>query len=116
MEIDSKGSIVVDRYSKTTADNIYAVGDVTDRMALTPVAIMEAMAFVSTVFGNKPTPPNYEKARSSTDHAENSLPAGPRPPRVLILPQPGVWRYGCRAGDYINILYSVQKTSMARLI
>lgn len=48
------GAIVVDEYSKTTADNIYAVGDVTDRIALTPVAIHEGMAFAETVFAGKP--------------------------------------------------------------
>lgn len=50
---------MVDEYSKTSVDNIYAIGDVTDRLALTPVAIMEAMAFTATVFGGKPTKPSY---------------------------------------------------------
>jgi len=47
-----KGEIIVDKYSKTNIDNIYAVGDVTDRIALTPVATMEGHAFADTVFGN----------------------------------------------------------------
>jgi glutathione reductase (NADPH) len=46
---------MVDVYSKTTVPNIYAVGDVTDRINLTPVAIREGHAFADTVFGNKPT-------------------------------------------------------------
>ncbi len=54
VETQGNGAIVVDEYSKTTADNIYAVGDVTDRIALTPVAIHEGMAFAETVFGGKP--------------------------------------------------------------
>ena len=55
-----RGAIAVDEYSKTNVDHIYAVGDVTDRMALTPVAIHEAMAFVRTVFEGKPTPADHE--------------------------------------------------------
>ncbi len=48
------GAIKVDEFSKTSVDNIYAVGDVTDRINLTPVAIQEAMAFVDTVFRGTP--------------------------------------------------------------
>ncbi|MEP3246100.1 MAG: glutathione-disulfide reductase [Sneathiella sp.] len=54
VETKPNGAIAVDAYSKTTTDNIYAVGDVTDRIALTPVAIHEGMAFAETVFGGKP--------------------------------------------------------------
>ncbi|MXO68142.1 glutathione-disulfide reductase [Pelagerythrobacter marinus] len=46
-----KGEIVVDRFSKTSVDHIHAVGDVTDRVQLTPVAIREGQAFADTVFG-----------------------------------------------------------------
>ncbi len=48
------GAIPVDAYSKTVVENIYAVGDVTNRVNLTPVAIREGHAFADTVFGNKP--------------------------------------------------------------
>jgi glutathione reductase (NADPH) len=60
--VDLKGgkAIKVDAFSKTSVDNIYAVGDVTDRMALTPVAIHEAMCFVDTVYKGKPRKPNYQ--------------------------------------------------------
>jgi glutathione reductase (NADPH) len=51
----AKGAIAVDEYSRTSAPNIYAVGDVTDRVNLTPVAIREGHAFADTVFGGKPT-------------------------------------------------------------
>jgi glutathione reductase (NADPH) len=50
------GEIMVDAYSRTSIPNIYAVGDVTNRVNLTPVAIREGHAFADTVFGNKPTP------------------------------------------------------------
>jgi len=54
-----RGRVEVDAYSKTNVDHIYAIGDVTDRLALTPVAIHEAMAFVKTVFDKKPTPVDH---------------------------------------------------------
>jgi glutathione reductase (NADPH) len=50
----ARGEIIVDSFSETTAKGIYAVGDVTDRVNLTPVAIREGHAFADTVFGNKP--------------------------------------------------------------
>ena len=51
----AKGAIAVDEFSRTSVPNIYAVGDVTDRINLTPVAIREGHAFADTVFGGKPT-------------------------------------------------------------
>lgn len=57
---DEKGAILVDAYSKTNVDSIYAVGDVTDRVALTPVAIKEGHAFALTVFGGAPTSPEHD--------------------------------------------------------
>lgn len=54
VEVKEDGTIVVDDFSQTSVPNIYAIGDVTGRMNLTPVAIREAVAFVDTVFNNKP--------------------------------------------------------------
>ncbi|WP_126175165.1 glutathione-disulfide reductase [Tsuneonella rigui] len=55
VELGQHGEIVVDRFSKTSVDHIYAVGDVTGRVQLTPVAIREGQAFADTLFGGKPT-------------------------------------------------------------
>ena len=60
MKLGDKGEIVVDAYSRSSVENIYAVGDVTDRVNLTPVAIREGHAFADTVFGNKPTAVDHE--------------------------------------------------------
>jgi glutathione reductase (NADPH) len=60
VELGPKGEIRVDAYSRTNVDNIYAVGDVTDRVALTPVAIHEAMCFVETAFRDNPTAPDHD--------------------------------------------------------
>ena len=54
MEVGSIGEIRVDKYSRTSVENIYAVGDVTDRANLTPVAIREGAAFAETVFNDNP--------------------------------------------------------------
>ena len=59
VEIDDKGAIKVDEYSRTSCESIYAVGDVTDRLQLTPVAIREGHAFADTVFGNNPRTVDY---------------------------------------------------------
>ena len=61
VELNAKGAVVVDEYSQTSVDNIYAVGDVTDRINLTPVAIREGHAVADTLFNNTP---------SATDHAD----------------------------------------------
>ena len=53
------GAIPVNEYSQTEAPSVYAVGDVTNRVNLTPVAIREGHAFADTVFGGKPTMVNH---------------------------------------------------------
>ena len=60
VKLNDRGAIAVDRYSRTNVENIYAVGDVTDRINLTPVAIREAAAFAATVFGGTPTAFDHE--------------------------------------------------------
>lgn len=54
------GAIEVDEYSQTKVPSVYAIGDVTDRVNLTPVAIREGMAFVETVFRGNPTPVDHD--------------------------------------------------------
>lgn len=53
VKMNAKGAIEVDKFSQTNVENIYAVGDVTDRVNLTPVAIREGHAFADTVYGGK---------------------------------------------------------------
>ena len=65
VELGKKGEVKVDEYSRTSAPHIYAVGDVTDRLQLTPVAIHEAMCFVETVFKNNPTAPDHAHVASA---------------------------------------------------
>ncbi|KGM49330.1 glutathione-disulfide reductase [Pseudooceanicola atlanticus] len=60
VELGRNGEIIVDEYSQTAVPSIYAIGDVTDRVNLTPVAIREGMAFVETVFKGNPTKPDHD--------------------------------------------------------
>jgi glutathione reductase (NADPH) len=55
VRLAESGGIAVDEFSRTSVSHIYAVGDVTNRINLTPVAIREGHAFADTVFGNRPT-------------------------------------------------------------
>lgn len=53
------GEIKVDEWSRTSVESVYAIGDVTDRVALTPVAIAEGRALAETLYNGNPTQPNY---------------------------------------------------------
>lgn len=59
MRIHEHGGIEVNEYSRTSVANIYAVGDVTNRVNLTPVAIREGHAFADTLYGGRPTPVDH---------------------------------------------------------
>ena len=59
VELDAKGAVVVGADNKSSVESIYAVGDVTNRVQLTPVAIREGQAFADSVFGGKPTTVDY---------------------------------------------------------
>ena len=54
VQLDDKGAVLVDEYSRTSVENIHAVGDVTNRIQLTPVAIREGSALANTLFNNRP--------------------------------------------------------------
>ena len=60
VELGRKGEVIVNEYSQTGVPSVYAIGDVTDRVNLTPVAIREGMAFVETVFKGNPTPVDHD--------------------------------------------------------
>ncbi len=65
IELGKNGEIPVDEFSKTSCDSIYAVGDVTDRVQLTPIAIREGHAFADTVFGGTPRSTAYDSVPSA---------------------------------------------------
>ncbi|KAH0639959.1 hypothetical protein KY290_037242 [Solanum tuberosum] len=59
VKMTKNGAIEVDEYSRTSVPSIWAVGDVTDRINLTPVALMEGGALAKTIFAGEPTKPDY---------------------------------------------------------
>jgi glutathione reductase (NADPH) len=60
VELDANGAVRVDADNRSTCDSIFAVGDVTNRIQLTPVAIREGQAFADTFYGNRPTRVDYD--------------------------------------------------------
>ena len=65
VELTKGGAVKVDDWSRTNIANIHAVGDLTDRIALTPVALMEGHAYADTVFGDRPRQPNHADVPSA---------------------------------------------------
>ena len=65
VELGKNGAILVDEDNQSSVASLYAIGDVTDRVQLTPVAIREGHAFAETVFGGKPTRVDYENIPSA---------------------------------------------------
>ena len=65
VELAANGAVRVDEYSRSTTAHVYAVGDVTDRVNLTPVAIREGAAFVETVFGETATAYDHDDIASA---------------------------------------------------
>lgn len=65
VDLDKQGAIKVDETNQSSVPSIYAVGDVTDRIQLTPVAIREGQAFADSVYGGKPTVVDYKNVPSA---------------------------------------------------
>lgn len=65
VDLDDHGAIKVDESNQSSVPSIYAVGDVTNRIQLTPVAIREGQAFADSVFGGKPTVVDYQNVPSA---------------------------------------------------
>ncbi|HUQ11582.1 MAG TPA: glutathione-disulfide reductase [Steroidobacteraceae bacterium] len=65
VKLDAEGAVIVDEYSQTNIENIYAIGDVTNRMNLTPVAIRDGHAFADTLYNKRPTPVDHATVASA---------------------------------------------------
>jgi glutathione reductase (NADPH) len=65
VELGKNGAVLVDEDNQSSVPSIYAIGDVTDRIQLTPVAIREGQAFADTVFGGQPTRVDYANVPSA---------------------------------------------------
>jgi glutathione reductase (NADPH) len=76
VQTKENGAVIVDDYLKTNVDNIYAIGDCTDRLMLTPMAIAEGRAVAETLFNNNPTRPNYVNVPSTVFSTPNVATVG----------------------------------------
>ncbi len=63
--VDKYGAVVVDEYSRSSVDSVYAIGDVTNRVNLTPVAIRDGHAFADTIYNNRPTAVDHRNVPSA---------------------------------------------------
>ncbi|MBC7792358.1 MAG: FAD-dependent oxidoreductase, partial [Clostridia bacterium] len=75
IELTALGAVKVDAFSRTNVSSVYAIGDVTDRLNLTPVAIREAQAFYATAFEETPT---------AFDHADVPTAVFSQPPAAVV--------------------------------
>jgi glutathione reductase (NADPH) len=91
--------IEVDRYSRTSADHVFAVGDVTDRINLTPVALMEGHAFADTQFGGMDRP---------VDHADTPAAVFSQPPVGTV----GLTEDEARSAGHVVTVYRSRFTPM----
>lgn len=71
VKLTAKGAIEVDEYSLTSLPSIYAIGDCTDRLMLTPVAIAEGRAVAETLFNSNPTKPDYTNVPTAVFSSPN---------------------------------------------
>jgi glutathione reductase (NADPH) len=65
VKLDASGAVIVDEYSQSSVESVYAIGDVTNRMNLTPVAIRDGHAFADTLYNQRPTPVDHSSVPSA---------------------------------------------------
>jgi glutathione reductase (NADPH) len=65
VKLDDAGAVIVDEYSQSCVESVYAIGDVTNRMNLTPVAIRDGHAFADTIYNQRPTPVDHSGVPSA---------------------------------------------------
>jgi glutathione reductase (NADPH) len=104
VRLNDKGAVAVDDYSKTSAPNIWAVGDVTDRINLTPVAIREGAAFAETEFMGRPT---------KFDHADVATAVFSQPPVGAVGLSESEARHRFKSVDIYRTRFRPMRTSFA---
>jgi glutathione reductase (NADPH) len=71
VELRQSGAVIVDPYLRSSVESIYAIGDCTDRLMLTPVAIAEGTAVANTLFNNRPIMLDYENIATAIFSSPN---------------------------------------------
>lgn len=107
VEMGEKGAIKVDEYSRTTQENIYAIGDCTSKIQLTPVARSEGRAVANTLFGNQPQKIDY-------DYVPSAVFARPEAASVGMTETKAREKFGesvqCLRTEFEPLLYSMTNT------
>ena len=104
VELNGKGAVAVDDFSQTNVPHIFAVGDVTDRANLTPVAIREAAAFAQTVYYDRPT---------KFDHADIPTAVFSQPPAGVVGLTEAQARHKLGRVDVYRTTFRAMKTAFA---
>jgi glutathione reductase (NADPH) len=102
--LNERGAVAVDAYSQTNVEHIYAVGDVTDRVNLTPVAIREGAAFAETVYYNRPT---------KFDHNDIPTAVFSQPPVGVVGMSEAEARHAFRKVDIYRTKFRAMRTAFA---
>ena len=104
VELNAKGAVAVDAFSQTNVPHIFAVGDVTDRVNLTPIAIREGAAFVETVFHDRPT---------KVDHADIPTAVFSQPPVGVVGLSEAEARHQLHHVDIYRTKFKAMRTAFA---
>ncbi len=113
--LDQDGAVVVDEYNRTNVPGIHAVGDVTNRVQLTPVAIREGHAFADTVFGGNPRSVAYDTIPTAVFSNPPIASVGPTEEAARALyPQLKVYKSDFRAMK--NVLAGRQERALYKML
>lgn len=107
VRLDANGAVVVDDFSRTSVQSIFAIGDVTDRMNLTPVALAEGMALVDTLFLGAPTRVDY-------DNVPTAVFSMPSIATVGLTEEQARARLGCGIDVYVSRFKPMRNTLSGR--
>ncbi len=115
VKLDASGAVIVDEYSQSCVESIYAIGDVTNRMNLTPVAIRDGHAFADTVYNKRPTPVDHRTCPAPCSAARPSAPwASPKPTRAAVHGEVDIYRTNFR--PMRNMLSGNQERTLMKLV
>ncbi|MDH6055686.1 glutathione-disulfide reductase [Umezakia ovalisporum] len=116
VQLNKNSAVIVDKYSQTTEENIYAVGDCTDNINLTPVAINEGRAFADTVFGNKCRRMSYENVPTAIFTTPEAATVGLTEAEARAKYGPAIKVYRSRFRPMYNTLAGKDEKTMMKLI
>ena len=116
VKLDDAGAVIVDEYSQSNVPSIYAIGDVTNRMNLTPVAIRDGHAFADTIYNKRPTAVDhiYRAERGVRPAADRHGRAWRNPTRAAATATVDIYRTNFR--PMRNMLSGNQERTLMKLV